>query len=97
MLVEPEDPEKIFITSDGNAGVKIPASAVDNTSIISITASFDTLNTMLDKPMKGLSGGTRQKVSAALAFMFDADVLILDVVMPGIDASVDDSNPDVTG
>jgi hypothetical protein len=48
-IVEPEDPEKILITSDGNAGVKIPASAVDNTSIISITASNDTLNTMLDK------------------------------------------------
>jgi Cu-processing system ATP-binding protein len=43
------------------------------------------LNTMLDKPMKGLSGGTRQKVSAALAFMFDADVLILDEPTAGLD------------
>lgn len=43
------------------------------------------LNTMLDKPMKGLSGGTRQKVSAALAFMFDAEVLILDEPTAGLD------------
>lgn len=43
------------------------------------------LDTMLDKPMKGLSGGTRQKVSAALAFMFDADVLILDEPTAGLD------------
>lgn len=43
------------------------------------------LNTMLEKPMKGLSGGTRQKVSAALAFMFDADVLILDEPTAGLD------------
>ena len=35
--------------------------------------------------MKGLSGGTRQKVSAALAFMFDADVLILDEPTAGLD------------
>lgn len=43
------------------------------------------LNTMLDKPMKGLSGGTRQKVSAALAFLFDAEVLILDEPTAGLD------------
>ena len=30
------------------------------------------LDTILDKNMKSLSGGTRQKVSAALAFLFDA-------------------------
>ncbi|MBB1282970.1 ATP-binding cassette domain-containing protein [Flavisolibacter sp. BT320] len=43
------------------------------------------LHTMLEKPMKGLSGGTRQKVSAALAFMFDAEVLILDEPTAGLD------------
>ena len=43
------------------------------------------LDTMLDKTMKGLSGGTRQKVSAALAFLFDADVLILDEPTAGLD------------
>ncbi|HUC83259.1 MAG TPA: ABC transporter ATP-binding protein [Flavisolibacter sp.] len=43
------------------------------------------LDTMLDKSMKGLSGGTRQKVSAALAFLFDAEVLILDEPTAGLD------------
>ena len=43
------------------------------------------LDTMLNKSMKGLSGGTRQKVSAALAFLFDADVLILDEPTAGLD------------
>lgn len=43
------------------------------------------LDTMRDKTMKSLSGGTRQKVSAALAFLFDADVLILDEPTAGLD------------
>lgn len=43
------------------------------------------LDTILDKSMKSLSGGTRQKVSAALAFLFDADVLILDEPTAGLD------------
>jgi Cu-processing system ATP-binding protein len=43
------------------------------------------LDTILDKNMKALSGGTRQKVSAALAFMFDPAVLILDEPTAGLD------------
>lgn len=43
------------------------------------------LNEMLDKPMHTLSGGTRQKVSAALAFMFQPDILILDEPTAGLD------------
>lgn len=43
------------------------------------------LDTILDKAMRALSGGTRQKVSAALAFLFDADVLILDEPTAGLD------------
>jgi Cu-processing system ATP-binding protein len=43
------------------------------------------LDTMQNKSMKGLSGGTRQKVSAALAFLFDTDVLILDEPTAGLD------------
>ena len=43
------------------------------------------LDTILDKSMKALSGGTRQKVTAALAFLFDADVLILDEPTAGLD------------
>ena len=35
--------------------------------------------------MKALSGGTRQKVSAALAFLFNPDVLILDEPTAGLD------------
>lgn len=37
------------------------------------------------KPMRTLSGGTRQKVSAALAFLFDPAVMILDEPTAGLD------------
>lgn len=37
------------------------------------------------KTMRSLSGGTRQKVSACLAFMFNPDVLILDEPTAGLD------------
>lgn len=37
------------------------------------------------KTMRTLSGGTRQKVSACLAFLFDPDVLILDEPTAGLD------------
>ncbi len=40
---------------------------------------------LLDKRMGTLSGGTRQKVSACLAFMFGAGVLILDEPSAGLD------------
>ena len=43
------------------------------------------LNELLDKRMRTLSGGTRQKVSAALAFLFNPDVLILDEPTAGLD------------
>ncbi|RYY87429.1 MAG: ABC transporter ATP-binding protein [Chitinophagaceae bacterium] len=43
------------------------------------------LDTLQNKPMRGLSGGTRQKVSAALAFLFDPPVLILDEPTAGLD------------
>jgi len=43
------------------------------------------LNGMLKKRMRTLSGGTRQKVSASLAFLFNADVLILDEPTAGLD------------
>ena len=35
--------------------------------------------------MRALSGGTRQKVSAAMALLFDAQVLILDEPTAGLD------------
>jgi Cu-processing system ATP-binding protein len=43
------------------------------------------LNTITFKSMRSLSGGTRQKVSAALAFLFDPEVLILDEPTAGLD------------
>ena len=43
------------------------------------------LKEILNKRMRTLSGGTRQKVSASLAFMFDPAVLILDEPTAGLD------------
>jgi Cu-processing system ATP-binding protein len=43
------------------------------------------LEAMLDKRMHTLSGGTRQKVSAALAFLFNPPILILDEPTAGLD------------
>jgi len=43
------------------------------------------LKQIFDKSMRTLSGGTRQKVSAALAFLFNPDVLILDEPTAGLD------------
>ncbi|MBX2967481.1 MAG: ABC transporter ATP-binding protein [Cyclobacteriaceae bacterium] len=43
------------------------------------------LGNMLDKRMHTLSGGTRQKVSAALAFLFNPPVLFLDEPTAGLD------------
>lgn len=43
------------------------------------------LNNLLKKRMRTLSGGTRQKVSACIAFLFDPDVLILDEPTAGLD------------
>lgn len=40
---------------------------------------------LLNKRMRTLSGGTRQKVSASLAFLFDPEVLILDEPTAGLD------------
>lgn len=43
------------------------------------------LDTMKDKRLHTLSGGTRQKVSAALAFLFNPRILILDEPTAGLD------------
>lgn len=40
---------------------------------------------MYDKKMRTLSGGTTQKISAILAFLFNPDVLILDEPTAGLD------------
>ncbi len=43
------------------------------------------IGSMVDKKMRTLSGGTTQKVSATLAFMFSPQVLILDEPTAGLD------------
>lgn len=43
------------------------------------------LRSIYDKRMHAMSGGTRQKVSAALAFLFNPPVLILDEPTAGLD------------
>lgn len=43
------------------------------------------LEKIKDKAMGTLSGGTRQKVSAALAFLFNPEILILDEPTAGLD------------
>ncbi|MBI1341577.1 MAG: ATP-binding cassette domain-containing protein [Terrimonas sp.] len=58
----------------------VPEEQLDNELI----RQFD-LFTMFEKPMRTLSGGTRQKVSAALAFLFNPEVLILDEPTAGLD------------
>lgn len=45
---------------------------------------FD-IDSIIDKKMSTLSGGTRQKISACLAFMFNPEVLILDEPTAGLD------------
>jgi Cu-processing system ATP-binding protein len=43
------------------------------------------LSDQLQKPLRTLSGGTRQKVNAVLAFLFRPDLLILDEPTAGLD------------
>lgn len=49
-----------------------------------LVAAFE-LDKLKHKRMRTLSGGTRQKVSACLAFLFDPQVLILDEPTAGLD------------
>ena len=49
-----------------------------------ILSSFK-LSTEMDKPFKSLSGGTKQKVSAVIAFAFNPKILILDEPTAGLD------------
>jgi len=50
----------------------------------SLIAKF-ALSSYLDKNIKNLSGGTRQKVNVMLSFMFDNPIIILDEPTAGLD------------
>ena len=43
------------------------------------------LNSEMEKPFKNLSGGTKQKISALIAFAFNAKIIILDEPTAGLD------------
>ncbi|MFA6235607.1 MAG: ABC transporter ATP-binding protein [Bacteroidota bacterium] len=43
------------------------------------------LDTLLRKPLKGLSGGTRQRVCAVMTLMYDAPIYIFDEPTAGLD------------
>ena len=59
---------------------KVPDEELDTDLLIKFN-----LVSMFEKPMRTLSGGTRQKVSAAFAFYFNPDILILDEPTAGLD------------
>jgi Cu-processing system ATP-binding protein len=59
---------------------KVPDTALDTDLLVKFN-----LVSIFEKPMRTLSGGTRQKVSAALAFYFNPDMLILDEPTAGLD------------
>src|SRR5690606_26716620 len=59
---------------------QVPESSLDTDLLVKFN-----LVSIFEKPMRTLSGGTRQKVSAALAFYFNPDVLILDEPTAGLD------------
>lgn len=56
-------------------------SQIDESSLV----AYFNLQDALDKKLKNLSGGTKQKVNAILTFMFDLDILILDEPSVGLD------------
>lgn len=58
----------------------LPESELDNDLLVKLN-----LVSIFEKPMRTLSGGTRQKVSAALAFYFNPDILVLDEPTAGLD------------
>jgi Cu-processing system ATP-binding protein len=57
----------------------VPDASLDNDLLVKFN-----LVSIFEKPMRTLSGGTRQKVSAALAFYFNPDILILDEPTAGL-------------
>lgn len=60
------------------------ARAMRSAGAVALIEAFN-LAEQLDKPLHTLSGGTKQKVNALLAFLFDPDLLILDEPTAGLD------------
>ena len=58
---------------------------MDETKVDNYLVEQFELKKIFEKPMRTLSGGTRQKVSAAVAFLFDPAILILDEPTAGLD------------
>ena len=58
--------------------------AMRSAGAVALIEAFS-LAEQLDKPLHTLSGGTKQKVNALLAFLFDPDLLILDEPTAGLD------------
>src|SRR5688572_25066663 len=75
-------PENIRIGQLFDMMKNIRGKSIDND--VELVETFQ-LNKIIDKRMHTLSGGTRQKVSAALAFLFHAPILILDEPTAGLD------------
>lgn len=65
--------------------VDIRNSKQDHTFLDTELIELFNLKAIYDKPLGTLSGGTKQKVSAALAFLFNPKVLILDEPTAGLD------------
>ncbi|HLG39527.1 MAG TPA: ABC transporter ATP-binding protein [Chitinophagaceae bacterium] len=77
-------PDNMTIGQVFNMMKDIRAGEKDKATDESLVEEFG-LNQILNKRMRTLSGGTRQKVSASLAFLFNPDVLILDEPTAGLD------------
>jgi len=58
--------------------------SVNNTIDDQLIREFE-IGVFIDKPLGSLSGGMKQKVNAAIAFMFDPKILILDEPTAGLD------------
>lgn len=77
-------PDNMTIGQVFNMMKDIRAGSGNNDTDESLVDGFG-LKPLLQKRMRTLSGGTRQKVSASLAFLFKPDVLILDEPTAGLD------------